>query len=79
MTGSTQRHMVLRMTVAPEDAEPFSTIGDAEGFADCELRGFGFQTIVIGDRILLSKLNGGYFFSIGFEPCRPNANTERTP
>ena len=69
MTGISQRHMVLRMTVAPEDAEPFSTIGDAEDFADCELRGFGFHTVAIGGRILLFKLNGGYFFSIGFEPA----------
>ena len=68
MPDNANKHMVLRMTVAPEDAEPFSTIGDAEDFADCELRGFGFQTIVLGGRILLFKLNGGYFFSIGFEP-----------
>ena len=71
MPDNANKHMVLRMTVAPEDAEPFSTIGDAEGFADCELGGFGFQTTVIGGRIVLFKLNGGYFYSIGFEPCRP--------
>lgn len=71
MTGTDKRHMVLRMTVDPEDAEPFSTIGDAEDFAGCELTGFGFQTIVIGGRIVLFKPNGGYFRSIGFEACRP--------
>ena len=64
-----RNQMVLPMTVAADDAEPFSTIEDADDFADCELRGFGFQTSVIGGRILLFKRNGGYFFSIGFEPA----------
>ena len=71
MTDTAKRHMVLRMTVNPEDGEPFSTTGDAEDFADCKLRGFGFRTVVIGGRIVLFKPNGGYFYSIGFEPCRP--------
>ena len=71
MTETAKRHMVLRMTVDPEGAEPFSAIGDAEDFADCELRGFGFRTVVIGGRIVLFKPNGGYFRSISFEPSRP--------
>lgn len=69
MTGTPTRQMVLRMTVDAADAKPFSTIRDADGFANCELRGFHFDTIIIGGRIVLFKRNGGYFFSIGLEPA----------
>ena len=55
MTGTPTRQMVLRMTVDAADAKPFSTIRDADGFANCELRGFHFDTIIIGGRIVLFK------------------------
>lgn len=77
MTGASKRQMVLRMTVDAVDAKPFTTIQDADGFADCELRGFHFETIIIGGRIVLFKRNGGYFFSIGLEPPPPSTGAER--
>ena len=78
MTGTHRRQMVLRMTVDHADAKPFPTIRDADDFSDCELRGFHFDTIIIGGRILLFKRNGGYFFSIGLEPPLPPTGAERS-
>ena len=72
MTGTPARQMVLRMSTDAADATPFSTIQDADDFANCELDGFYFDTIIIGGRILLFKRNGGYFFSIGLEASSPS-------
>ena len=41
-----KKHMVLRMSVDPDDAKLFSTMKDAADFTDCELRGFGFHPII---------------------------------
>ena len=65
MTATPGRQMVLPMTA---DATPFSTIQDPDNFSGCELRGFHFDTIIIGGRILLYKRNDGYFHSIALEP-----------